>query len=39
MNANDGAVLLDSTQASVGDTLETRLARGRVYSRITEIKP
>ena len=39
MNATDGAVLLDSTRASVGDTLETRLARGRVYSRITEIKP
>jgi exodeoxyribonuclease VII large subunit len=39
LNATDGAVLLDSAQASVGDTLETRLARGRVYSRITDIKP
>jgi exodeoxyribonuclease VII large subunit len=39
LNLKDGAVLLDSAQASVGDTLETRLAHGRVYSRITDTKP
>jgi len=39
LNLKDGAVLVDSTQASVGDRLETRLARGRLYSRITDIKP
>jgi exodeoxyribonuclease VII large subunit len=39
LHATDGAVLLDSAQARVGDTLETRLAHGRVYSRITDIEP
>ena len=39
LNATDGTVLLDSAQARVGDTLETRLARGRVYSCITDVKP
>jgi exodeoxyribonuclease VII large subunit len=39
LNTTDGAVLLDSAQARVGDTLETRLAHGRVYSRITDSKP
>jgi len=38
LNLKDGRVLVDSAQASVGDTLETRLAHGRVYSRITDVK-
>ena len=38
LSLKDGRVLVDSTQASIGDTLETRLARGRVYSRITDVK-
>jgi exodeoxyribonuclease VII large subunit len=39
LRLEDGAVLLDGAQASVGDPLETRLAHGRVLSQITDIKP
>lgn len=35
---DDGSVLADSAQTTAGDTLETRLASGRVYSRVTGVK-
>ena len=34
----DVAVLQHAAQATVGDTLETRLARGLIISRVTDIK-
>jgi exodeoxyribonuclease VII large subunit len=38
LKAKEGTVLLAGTQATIGETLETRLARGRIYSQVTEIK-
>jgi exodeoxyribonuclease VII large subunit len=39
LNGRGGSVLQDAEQSRIGDTLETRLAKGRVFSQITEIKP
>jgi exodeoxyribonuclease VII large subunit len=38
LRVKDGAVLLASTQTSIGEKLETRLASGRIYSQVTEIE-
>jgi exodeoxyribonuclease VII large subunit len=34
-----GSVLQDAEQSRIGDIIETRLAKGRVFSQVTEIKP
>lgn len=35
--AEDGAVVRDAEQVQAGETIETRLARGRIISRVAEI--
>ena len=38
LNKPGGSVLQNATQTKTGDILETRLARGRILSQVTEIK-
>jgi len=38
LNKPGGSVLQNATQTKAGDILETRLARGRILSQVTEIK-
>jgi exodeoxyribonuclease VII large subunit len=38
LNKPGGSVLQHATQTKTGDILETRLARGRIFSQVTEIK-
>jgi len=38
LNKPAGTVLQNATQTKTGDILETRLARGRILSQVTEIK-
>jgi exodeoxyribonuclease VII large subunit len=38
LNKPGGSVLHNATQAEIDDILETRLASGRIFSRVTEIK-
>ena len=39
LNKPGGSVVQAATQLKIGDIVETRLARGRIHSRVTEIKP
>lgn len=36
--SQDGQVVIDSGQLALGDSMETTLAHGRVYSQVTEIR-
>ena len=39
LNEPGGSVIHNTAQVEIGDIVETRLASGRIHSRVTEIKP
>lgn len=38
LNKPGGSILQNAQQTKIGDSLETRLARGRIFSQVTEVK-